>query len=105
MIRAILLLAVFSPLTAQAVIVLSVGDGDTITVRQGGTRTKVRLACIDAPETAQRPYGQQSRQKLKALIPVGSTVRLREKTKDRYGRTVAEVLPPPGSPLMRLPEI
>jgi len=90
-IRAILLLAFFSPLVAQAGVVISVGDGDTITVRQGGTRTKVRLACIDAPETAQRPYGQQSRQKLKALIPVGSTVRLREKTKDRYGRTVAEV--------------
>ena len=90
-IRVVLLLAVFSPLAAQAGVVLSVGDGDTITVRQSGIRTKVRLACIDAPETAQRPYGQQSRQKLKALIPVGSTVRLREKTKDRYGRTVAEV--------------
>ena len=90
-IRVVLLLAVLSPLAAQAGVVLSVGDGDTITVRQGGIRTKVRLACIDAPETAQRPHGQQSRQKLKDLIPVGSTVKLREKTNDRYGRTVGEL--------------
>ena len=89
--RPFLLLLVFSPLAVQAYIVLSVGDGDTITVLQGGTKTTVRLACIDAPETAQRPFGHQPRQKLKALIPVGSTVRLHEKTQDRYGRTVAEV--------------
>ena len=63
-----LLLLVFSPLAVQANIVLSVGDGDTITVLEGGTKTKVRLACIDAPETAQRPFGQQSRKKLKAAF-------------------------------------
>ena len=71
--------------------VLSIGDGDTITVREQGTKVKVRLACIDAPETSQLPYGRQSRDALKALIPIGSSVTLRVKAKDRYGRTVAEI--------------
>ena len=34
---------------------LSIGDGDTIRVRQGGRAISVRLACIDAPEMAQSP--------------------------------------------------
>jgi endonuclease YncB( thermonuclease family) len=71
--------------------VLSIGDGDTIRVRQDGKAITVRLACIDAPETAQSPYGQQSRRYLQQRLPVGSTVRLDEKTTDRYGRLVAEV--------------
>ena len=79
-------------LPANADQVLSVGDGDTITVRRSTGKVNVRLSCIDAPETSQRPYGQQSRQKLKALLPIGTTVKLRVKSKDRYGRTIAEVL-------------
>ena len=39
--------------------VLSIGDGDTIRVRQAGKALTVRLACIDAPESAQTPYGQK----------------------------------------------
>jgi hypothetical protein len=37
------------------------------------------------------PYGQQSRQYLQQRLQQGSTVRLDEKTTDRYGRLVAEV--------------
>jgi endonuclease YncB( thermonuclease family) len=41
-------------LAAQGVsTILSIGDGDTIRVRQAGKALTVRLACIDAPETAQ----------------------------------------------------
>ena len=76
---------------ASAASVLSVGDGDTIRVMEGSQRLTIRLACIDAPETAQRPYGTASRQMLQQLLPLGSTVSLRVQTKDRYGRTVAEV--------------
>ena len=32
--------------------VLSVGDGDTLRVKQGGKTITVRLGCIDAPESA-----------------------------------------------------
>jgi endonuclease YncB( thermonuclease family) len=72
--------------------VLSIGDGDTIRVRQGGKAITVRLACIDAPETAQSPYGQQARRYLQQRLPIGRQVTLAVKTTDRYGRTVAEVI-------------
>lgn len=77
---------------AGAATVLSVGDGDTLRVNDGGRRLTIRLACIDAPETAQQPYGAAARQRLQELAPVGSAVTLRVVDTDRYGRTVAEVL-------------
>ena len=76
---------------AVAATVLSIGDGDTISVLERGQRLKLRLACIDAPETAQSSYGLASRNQLKALLPMGSTVKLRVLAVDRYGRSVAEV--------------
>jgi endonuclease YncB( thermonuclease family) len=72
--------------------VLSIGDGDTIRVRQSGRAVTVRLACIDAPETAQSPHGKQARSYLQQRLPVGREVRLEVKTTDRYGRSVAEVI-------------
>jgi endonuclease YncB( thermonuclease family) len=86
---ALLILVVGSP--ASAASVLSIGDGDTISVREGSKRIKVRLACIDAPETSQSPYGMDARKKLQGLLPIGSQVTLRTKATDRYGRSVAEV--------------
>ena len=79
-------------LPVQAATVLSVGDGDTITITNGAQRIKVRLACIDAPETSQTPYGMEARKTLQGLLPIGSQVTLRTKATDRYGRSVAEVL-------------
>ena len=76
----------------MTVSVLSIGDGDTIRVRQAGKALTVRLACIDAPETAQAPYGLKSRQYLQQLLPIGREVSLNIKTTDRFGRTVAEVI-------------
>jgi endonuclease YncB( thermonuclease family) len=72
--------------------VVSIGDGDTIGVLSGGRTITVRLACIDAPETAQSPYGQQARRYLQQRLPLGREVTLAAKTTDRYGRTVAEVI-------------
>jgi endonuclease YncB( thermonuclease family) len=71
--------------------VLSIGDGDTMRVREGNRTLNVRLACIDAPESSQAPFGSQARQQLQALAPVGSSVELRIKATDRYGRSVAEL--------------
>jgi endonuclease YncB( thermonuclease family) len=71
--------------------VLSIGDGDTMRVREGNRTVNVRLACIDAPESSQAPFGAQARQQLQALAPVGSSVELRIKATDRYGRSVAEL--------------
>ena len=88
LLSAVLLLAA----PAHAASVLSIGDGDTITVTEGSKRIKVRLACIDAPETSQSPYGMEARKKLQGLLPIGSQVTLRTKATDRYGRSVAEVI-------------
>ena len=87
-------LAALGPLcqAATAATVLSIGDGDTISLLERGQKLKVRLACIDAPETAQSPYGMASRNQLKALLPIGSMVSLRVQAVDRYGRRVAEVI-------------
>lgn len=78
--------------TDQMATVLSVGDGDTITVRPAqGKNITIRLACIDAPELKQAPWGAQSRSRLQALLPVNTLVTYRVKDTDRYGRVVAEV--------------
>ena len=71
--------------------VVSVGDGDTLRVSSNSVVTTVRLGCVDAPETRQVPYGQMSRDRLRQLLPVGTPVQLREISRDRYGRVVAEV--------------
>jgi len=77
--------------SVRAAEVLSIGDGDTVTVRDQGKRLTVRLACIDSPETSQRPFGMVSRIHLKQLLPITSQVTLKTKAIDRYGRTVAEL--------------
>lgn len=79
--------------SALLCLVVGVSDGDTLTVRCGepGTyeQVKVRLSAIDAPEKAQ-PFGQRSRQHLADLC-FQQQATLTPKTKDRYGRTVADV--------------
>ena len=73
--------------------VFSIGDGDTIRMSSSSetTKTTVRLACIDAPETSQ-VLGIDARQALQEQLPIGTEISLRTKATDRYGRTVAEVL-------------
>jgi len=53
---------------AHSASVLSINDGDTIKVTEGSQRIKVRLACIDAPETSQSPYGIEARMALQGLL-------------------------------------
>ena len=71
--------------------VLSITDGDTFKVRLRGKKTKIRIACIDAPEISEDPWGQQAKDALTGLLRLGSKVNLMEHDIDRYGRTVAEV--------------
>ena len=67
------------------------GDGDTIRVTgANGQKVTIRMACIDAPETAQGESGTQATLVLKQLLGAGP-VEIRPQTVDRYGRTVAEV--------------
>jgi endonuclease YncB( thermonuclease family) len=81
----------FNKAVAGEVTVLSVGDGDTLAVIESGRKTTIRLACIDAPETTQSPYGNQARTALRSLAPVGSSVTVKGGKRDRYGRTIAEI--------------
>jgi len=80
-----------SRLVSGPVTLVSVGDGDTVRVTsRSGEQFTIRLACIDAPETAQGVSGKWSTQTLKALIQ-GKSISLKPQVKDRYGRTVAEI--------------
>ena len=70
--------------------VTKVTDGDSIVCAETG---RVRLLGIDAPELSQKPFGNQSRGALAAMIPVGRTVQLEPdvQARDRNGRLLAYV--------------
>lgn len=79
------------PLTPVVVIamVVSISDGDTLTVLHDRHQVKIRLAEIDAPEKRQ-PFGAKSRQSLADLC-FNVQAEIRPVKRDRYGRTVARV--------------
>ena len=69
--------------------VVSVADGDTLTVLVGEQPVRVRLAQIDAPEKGQ-PWGRRAKRALSELA-FGKTARVVVVAEDRYGRSVGEV--------------
>jgi micrococcal nuclease len=79
---------------------VGVSDGDTLTVLTAERRqVKIRLAGIDAPESGQ-DFGQSAKQTAPELS-FGKTVTITERDKDRYGRTVADVVLPDGRDMGR----
>lgn len=74
-------------------LVVAISDGDTLKARCGEPgayeQITVRLSAIDAPEKKQ-PFGQVARQHL-ARLCFQQQATITPKTKDRYGRTVADV--------------
>jgi endonuclease YncB( thermonuclease family) len=84
------------PLSARlTATVLRVSDGDSLQVQIGAQKRTIRLACIDAPELDQVPWGTASRSYLQEQLRPGSAVQLLPKATDRYGRLVAEVITEP----------
>ena len=88
----LLLLVLGSPaLALPNVIIQSCYDGDTCITNSG---EKIRLACIDSPELkgkrADPIPAKAARDYLNGLV-AGEEVAIRRITKDRYGRTVAEI--------------
>jgi len=72
------------------VVIERVSDGDTLTVAKAdGTRMKVRLSGIDAPERNQ-PYGGEARLTLERLL-AGREITLDCMKTDRYGRSICRV--------------
>jgi len=69
--------------------VVSVADGDTLTVRDGARDVHVRLWGIDAPERGQ-PWSKRSREALAARV-LRRDVTVEGRGKDSYGRVLARV--------------
>lgn len=81
-------------------IVLSVHDGDTMTLnidmgRRIYTNDSIRLYRINAPELSQAG-GKEAREYLRTLCPIGSKVRVRtfKNAEDKYGRWLGDVYIP-----------
>lgn len=72
------------PITGK---VVSVADGDTITISENGTERKIRFYGIDCPEGDQQ-FGQQATKFTSALVS-GRKIEIKKMDTDRYGRTVA----------------
>lgn len=79
-------------LPAYAAQVVEIQDGDSITVKDGLERVRLRLDCIDAPELNQYPHGIEARQYLANLLPLGTEITYEIKSTDHFGRKLAEVL-------------
>jgi endonuclease YncB( thermonuclease family) len=71
--------------------VTGIGNGDTIVIKENrGQTAEVRLTCINT-ESSTQPRGNLATQRLKELLPPGSSVVIRSVEKDKSGRTVGEV--------------
>jgi micrococcal nuclease len=71
--------------------VIHIADGDTITVlNDTNKQIKIRLKGIDCPEKAQA-FGNKAKQFTKDLV-AGQMVTIQAHNKDRYGRTIGDVI-------------
>ena len=93
-----LLIALVPPASADEIRgrVVSVADGDTVTVLDAGRQQhRIRLGGIDDPEKAQ-PFGEKSKQNLSRLV-FGKDVRVEWEKRDKYKRIVGKVWVQPES--------
>ena len=86
------------PGQGQGVTVVSVVDGDTVTLRVGEAEETARLLGIDTPESVKPDspvecFGPEAAASLKRLLPAGSRVRLERdvEPRDRYGRLLVHL--------------
>ncbi len=71
--------------------VVSVADGDTVTVLdESNEQHKIRLAGIDAPEKKQ-PFGERSKQSMARMV-FSKTVNVEWTKLDRYGRIIGKIM-------------
>ena len=79
--------------------IIKVVDGDTIDVLQNRQTVRIRLNGIDAPESGQA-FGKRSKQFVLELA-AQKMVKFEVFEKDRYGRSVGDVILPDGRNLNR----
>ena len=94
--KLVLGLVVFAPQPLTAGEVIRVVDGDSLFVKLNGISQQIRLACVDAPEIGQYPYGRLAMNAFRGLLPPDSVVKIYPIKKDRYGRSVGHVSTPGG---------
>lgn len=89
---------------ADAGIVTSIVDGDTLVINTGGSDKKIRLLNVDSPETKDpaKPVeclGREATEFLAYAVPVGSKVKLKfdVEKEDKYGRILAAVFTDDGT--------
>ncbi len=70
--------------------VVGIVDGDTIDVLHNGQAERIRLNGIDCPEKKQA-FGTKAKE-LTSSLAFGKEATVRPYSKDRHGRTVADVL-------------
>lgn len=92
-----LFLLVASPTDTFTGKVTAVTDGDSIKVLHEKTEVTIRLEGIDCPELGQA-FSQQAK-KQTSKLSFGKMVTVQAKGKDRYGRTLADVILPDGRSL------
>lgn len=81
------------PAKAQAAVVASITDGDTLRVQVDGDNEAVRLLEVDAPETNGGCGASEATEYVRRFVPPGSTVWLERDVgnRDRYGRLLRYV--------------
>ena len=94
--KLVLGLLVFAPQPLTASEVIRVIDGDSLIVNLNGIPQQTRLACVDAPEIGQFPYGRLAMNAFRGLLPANSDVKIFAIKHDRYGRTIGHVSTPGG---------
>ncbi|NJK76759.1 MAG: thermonuclease family protein [Oscillatoriales cyanobacterium RU_3_3] len=89
-----------APNSLQSGKVVHIVDGDTVDVEVSKCRVpwkgnpqicRVRFACIDTPEKGQKPFFDNARNRIEQLIPVGTSVTIRDTGDTNYNRIVAEI--------------
>lgn len=71
--------------------VISITDGDTVRLKtQEGREVRVRLACIDAPESSAK-HGESATERLAQLTPEGSQLRFKDLGSGGFGRRAGEL--------------
>lgn len=70
--------------------VISVSDGDTITVKAKGKKIKIRLYGVDAPEKKQ-DYGKEAKN-YTTLMLYNNFVEIKAISSDKYNRVIADVI-------------
>jgi endonuclease YncB( thermonuclease family) len=73
-------------------------DGDTLEAQCDSGSTRIRLACIDAPETDQVPWGRRATHALKQALRGHNHFRAVITGNGRYDRAIAKLYVDPGPP-------